>query len=105
MAQTADRDQFTFGPNRDHFGPNGKINAIEGMRLILKSIIPPYIIGDVNNDGVVNMVDITRLIQYLLNGSNGNDGVNERAADVDRNGVVNTADLNLLIYKVINGDL
>ena len=105
IAQTADRDRFTIGPNRDHFGPNGKINAIEGMRLILKSIIPPYIIGDVNNDGVVNMVDITRLIQYLLNGSNGNDGFNVRAADVDGNGTVNTADLNLLIIKIINGNL
>jgi len=93
FAQSAIRDSFTLGPNSAHFGPNGKIDAMTGMRLVLEQM--GFIVGDVDGDGVIGVSDLTTLIDYLL-------GANvayfdERAADVDQNGDVSVSDITTLI--------
>ena len=51
--------------------------------------------GDVNDDGVVNIADVTTLIDYLL--GNTPQVFNEQAADVNNDGVINIADVTALI--------
>ena len=57
--------------------------------------------GDVNGDGVVNIADVTALIDYLL-GSGGS--VNVDVADVNSDGAVNIADVTALIDKLLGGE-
>ena len=53
------------------------------------------LIGDVDNDGEVNINDVTALIDYLL-GVN-SDSLNQATADVDQNGRVSIDDVTALI--------
>ena len=62
---------------------------------------PNVNIGDVNNDHVVNIADVTSLIDYLL-GSASN--INEQAADVNQDKVINIADVTALIDKLLSGN-
>ena len=60
-----------------------------------------YIRGDVNNDGVVGMDDLTALINYLV--FNDASSINLNAADTNEDGVVGMDDLTTLInYLVFN---
>ena len=60
----------------------------------------PFLVGDVNNDGFVNVSDVTALISYIL----GNDIViNEDAADMSGDGLLNVADVTQLIAYILNG--
>jgi hypothetical protein len=97
IAGSANRDRFTNGAHRDQFGPNGKINALEGLMIVLKNIKDHD--GDVNNDGMVDIVDVTALINYLLKGEA--DGINLGAADVNDNGHVEISDLSALITLLL----
>ena len=60
---------------------------------------PQFIVGDVDNDGDVNIADVTALIDYLLSGDA--TGINLDAADVDRDGEVNIADVTSLIDMLL----
>ena len=51
--------------------------------------------GDVNGDGVVNIADVTTLIDYLL--GNEVQNFNSNNADVNGNGLLNIADVTALI--------
>ena len=59
------------------------------------SILP----GDVNGDGVVNVIDVTMTISYIL-GQNPAD-FNAAAADVSGDGVVNILDLTTIIDMIL----
>lgn len=58
--------------------------------------------GDVNNDGRVDISDVTALIDYLLSGIE--TGVNISAADVDDSTNVNIADVTALIDMLLSGN-
>lgn len=55
--------------------------------------------GDVDGDGVVNIADVTALIDILLSG-----GTVPANADVDGDGVVNIADVTALIDMLLSGN-
>lgn len=55
----------------------------------------PYIIGDANLDGTVNMDDVNKIISYIMNNS-GLTIVQQRAADINDDGTVNMDDLSAL---------
>jgi hypothetical protein len=55
--------------------------------------------GDVNNDGVVNISDVTVLISYVLSNSG---TINVQAADLNGDGNVNISDVTMLINQVLN---
>ena len=63
---------------------------------------PEYIPGDINNDGIVNNRDLTRLFQYL---SYWEVEVNEAALDVNGDGSVNNRDLTRLFQYLSNWDV
>ena len=101
MAQTAIRDKYTNGSMGTHFGPNGKIDALAGIQLILQR--QGYGSGDVNCDGIVSINDVTELIDYLL-------GTmpkifNDKAADVDLDGQVSIGDVTGLIDLLLTGNV
>ncbi len=61
-----------------------------------------FIRGDVNNDGKVNITDVTVLINYLLSGNAA--AVNVNAADVNEDTRVNITDVTVLINYLLSGN-
>ena len=59
------------------------------------------LIGDVDNDGKVNIDDVTALIHYLL--THVATGINLTNADVDPDGIINIDDLSALIGYLLRG--
>ncbi len=59
--------------------------------------------GDVNNDGKVSIVDVTSLIDYLLNGDA--EGIHMINADVSMDGEVSVVDVTVLIDYLLSGSL
>lgn len=57
--------------------------------------------GDVNNDGLVNVTDVTALITVTLDGG---DGVCPVCADLNNDGMLNITDITMLINIVLNAD-
>jgi hypothetical protein len=100
IAETAIRDKYTNGSKGTHFGPNGKIDALAGIRLILKN--QSYASGDVNCDGLVDINDLTTLIDFLLGARP--EPFNASAADVDVDGTISINDLATLIDRVLNSN-
>ena len=64
--------------------------------------VPPFKRGDVNKDGVVNIADVTALIDYLLNGDA--TIVNLNACDCNQDTAVNIADVTSLIDYLLNNE-
>lgn len=58
--------------------------------------------GDVNDDGDVNIADVTALIDYLLSGST--DGINLDNADCNQDSDVNIGDVTALIDFLLSGN-
>ena len=56
--------------------------------------------GDVNGDGVVNISDVTDLVNYLL--TNDANGINLNTADFNQDSVVNVSDVTALINYLLN---
>ncbi len=54
--------------------------------------------GDVNDDGIVNISDVTALINFVLSG---NSDINTVNADVNDDGAVNISDVTMLINMVM----
>ncbi|MBQ6167398.1 MAG: dockerin type I repeat-containing protein [Muribaculaceae bacterium] len=61
---------------------------------------PVTLLGDVNDDGVVDIVDITDLIDYILNGTT---AINKFNADLSNNNNIEIVDVTSLIDQVLNG--
>ena len=60
---------------------------------------PQFILGDVNNDGVVNITDVTTLINYAMSETG---DINMLAADMNEDGEINITDITLLISYVMS---
>ena len=60
---------------------------------------PQVLAGDVDGDGMVNIIDVTALIDYIL--SRDASQINMSAADVDGSGNVNIADVTALIDIIL----
>ena len=64
------------------------------------SSTPEPLLGDVDNDGKVDIVDITTLIDYILNGNGVIDSIN---SDVSQDGNIDIVDITSLIDLILNG--
>ena len=58
--------------------------------------------GDVNNDGHVDIADVTKLVNILLNESERPTPVDLPAANVDGNDVLDAADVEALVQKILS---
>ncbi len=54
--------------------------------------------GDVNSDGIINIVDAIFIIQYIL----GNDISEECLPDVNQDGIINISDIVMLVDFILN---
>ena len=99
ISKTAIKDVYTTDPTwGKRYGPNGKIDAMAGAQYILSLKEDEKILGDVNDDGEVNIKDITALINYLLNDYS----INTGNADFNQDSDVNIKDLTALINYLLN---
>jgi len=76
----------------------GAVRSIE-LSAVTSSV--PTIPGDVNYDGVVDIIDVTMVIDYVL--GRPNTGCDPAIADVDHNGDVSINDITALINMVLKG--
>ena len=61
--------------------------------------IPEITLGDINNDGQVNVVDIVNLVSYILNDQS--EEINILASDLSEDGVVNVVDIVNLVNEIL----
>ena len=61
-------------------------------------LIPPYLRGDVNGDGVVNGTDIQSVINFIVAGEY------DEKADVNEDGNVNGTDIQEVINIIVNNE-
>lgn len=99
LAQSAIKDSFTQGPYAAQFGPNGKIDALAGMRLVIDRL--GYTLGDVNGDGITSISDVTLMIDYILSGGDVTQYFNKLAADYNMDGLINISDISALIDAML----
>ena len=59
----------------------------------------PVIMGDVNNDGVVNVTDVSELISQIL--GKPSESFHAEAADMNGDGTLNVTDVSLIINKIL----
>lgn len=93
LAQTAIRDGFTMGTGSEHFGPNGKIDALAGLRKVMEDA--GLCLGDADGNGMVDISDLTCIIDYLLGTEYA--GFSFYGADVDGDSLITIADVTALI--------
>ncbi len=63
---------------------------------------PSVLRGDVDNDGIVNIADVTALVDYVL--THNVAGINIAAADCDQDGEVSIADITALVDYILAGN-
>lgn len=85
-----------------------RMNYREGNQVSYSNIVyweicdkPVTMLGDVNGDGLVNISDITALINYLLSGTK-TEPFNKFNADTNEDNVLNVTDGTTLINMVLN---
>lgn len=64
------------------------------------SVVEPFLLGDVNGDGKVNVSDVSVLINSLMNGNEAE--LNLQTADINGDGTVNITDVSMLINQIMN---
>ena len=100
IAQTAIKDAYTLDSyNGVRFGPNGKIDAMAGARYLLSLMEDDSLLGDVNLDGEINILDLIMLINCCLNTSG---EVVLKNGDYNQDGVINIADIVDMIGFLLN---
>ena len=62
---------------------------------------PDFLKGDVNNDGLVNIADVTALIDHILDSTY---PVNELAADFDEDGVIGVSDVTAITDYILHAN-
>ena len=87
---TGDGSDYLFSFNTDNL--TFKLEILENQPVVLS--------GDVNDDGFVNITDVSMLINYLL-GSEPN-GFNAANANVNQDNDINISDATMLINMVLN---
>ena len=65
-------------------------------------VVTQALMGDVDKSGMVNIADVTALINYLLTGKT--DDINLAVADVDNSDSINIADVTTLINYLLTGN-
>ena len=78
---------------------NGTIGNSNTMEVTLHESEHPYPTGDLNHDGIVDVADVTALIEFVLGYKAEN--MDYEGADMDGNGVYDVGDVTALIHVVL----
>lgn len=100
IAKTAIKDEFTLSRQ---FGPNGKIDALAGIKYLITNS-SDWQLGDVNGDGFVDIRDLSLLIDYLLTDGQDIPMFVKAAADVQMDGEIGIKDVSALIDILLQSD-
>ncbi|MBQ9577103.1 MAG: dockerin type I repeat-containing protein, partial [Muribaculaceae bacterium] len=74
----------------------------DGSQFVIPAAPAPALLGDANNNRVVNISDVTCLINHLLSGEMMNsESFSSEAADVNRDGNLNISDVTALINLLL----
>ena len=95
IVRAIDSGQTMLGITPDDSGHSPVSGKWELYMITATETYSAVVVGDVNEDGMVNIADVTCLIDYLL-GSNPQP-FNELNADVDHSSTINIADVTALI--------
>ena len=80
---------------------DGKLaSEVVSMEIVVPAKEESFLRGDVNNDGAVNISDVTALIDYIL--SHDATGINLNAADCNQDGGINISDVTALIDYILS---
>ena len=95
-------------PNYDMAKKNGVVSVLDKSVFPNPSVQPtdPFndmIYGDVNNDGLITIVDATIVQKYIVNVAQ-LDNVNQKLADVDVDGVITVKDATAVQKYIVNVD-
>lgn len=82
---------------------NNRLYYTDGTEFVIPGTEPPGLRGDVNNDGQVNISDVTALINALLSGQDTpSEGYSPTNADCDQSGTVTISDVTALINYLLS---
>lgn len=95
-------------PNYDMAKENGVVSVLDKSVFPNPTVQPtdPFngmIYGDVNNDGLITIVDATIVQKYIVNKAQ-LDNVNQKLADVDVDGVITVKDATAVQKYIVNVD-
>ena len=80
-------------------GPNNYFNLIKyDSYSFLFSLLYPYQVGDVNTDGLINNLDFSNMLSFIINEDNPN--VNLYYSDLNYDGLINIFDLLFLLQLI-----
>lgn len=100
LSETSRRDAFTDNPIYGvRYGAYGKIDAMAGAKFLLGIEDPVFKKGDVDGDGIVDINDVTLMIDYLLHLVDSL--VVPKAGDVDGDEVIDINDVTTLIDYIL----
>lgn len=80
-------------------GTKSAYQAAKGWKNFLKIEEVGKLVGDVNGDDVVNIVDVITTVNYIL--GNGEDTFDETVADMNDDGDVNIVDVTLIVNDIL----
>ena len=87
--------KYTFNvdyPNNNYWGSAQGIYYYEDSE-------PEVLLGDVNSDGIINVIDIVNLVNYILSGANNIDII---AADFNEDSIINVIDIVNLVNFILS---
>lgn len=90
-------------PTGAYFNSDGTVSNPNGSPVVNKTVViskPEGMMGDVNNDGVVNITDVTVLITAVL--SESYSSINLTNSDMSGDGILNVTDITILISNVLS---
>ena len=59
-----------------------------------------FVLGDINHDGKIDIVDVTNITNYILNKNH--DSFYEAEADINQDGVISIADVTSLVNQILS---
>ena len=90
---------YTLNISNVKLGTPDMVDKYTGQDVSCSFNVKSYLLGDVNNDGYINLTDADWVVKHFVGRTP--DGFNYRAADVDEEGNINLTDARLIVNMFI----